>query len=541
MEVAVLLEASHEGTCRACPRPVHAGDRICWVSGWDFVEHEECSDEGKARLAGIEASYAYDSSMVFPVPEGLSYLPFQKAGIAYALSRPEGVGTIFGDEMGLGKSVEAIGVVNGMVGVKTVLIVCPASLKLNWRNEAQKWVVRTVDVQVDAEPLWRISLETSPDTIRIQIINYEEFPNAVRPSSYYDIIIYDEAHYIKNPDSIRGKFARRMARRCKRVLCLTGTPIPNHVIDIFPLLQVCDPTTWDPAGRAPNGTPVEQGFGAGLIPFADRYCNRRLVRFGKKGAPGTHQHWDMSGHSNLDELHDRLRSTCMVRRLKRDVLKELPDKRRQVLVFPLTDEAMKAVEWEKRVWDSQKSVLGDFDGSVEDLAKARGIDFTEMSAARKAVGMAKALLVADYVQNTLSQGDEDGTKILLFAHHDDVISKLVSKLGAYNPAIIRGYTSIELRQAAVERFQSNTDCRLFVGSIGAAGVGLTLTASSHVVFAEESWSHKDVSQVEDRAHRIGQKKSVLVTHIVFDDSLDANMMKKVVAKQEASDAALDRR
>jgi SWI/SNF-related matrix-associated actin-dependent regulator 1 of chromatin subfamily A len=128
--------------------------------------------------------------------------------------------------------------------------------------------------------------------------------------------------------------------------------------------------------------------------------------------------------------------------------------------------------------------------------------------------------------------------VILFAHHEEVIDALLEELREFLPCVIRGYTDEASRENAVKAFQEDTDRRLFLGSIGAAGVGLTLTASDHVVFAEESWSQKDISQCEDRAHRIGQKKSVLVTHIVFDGSLDANMMKKMVKKQEAADRAL---
>ena len=535
----MLFEAPHDGHCRGCDKPIARGTRIAWQKGWEYTLHEACSDEGRARAAGLAASYAHDSDLVIPAPEGLSYLPFQRAGIAFALSRPEGIGCIFGDDMGLGKTCQALGVVNASPDVRTVLVVCPSSLKFNWRNEAERWLVKEKEIQVDPEPFWQTSLETTPPILRIQIINYEQFDKALTPSSAYDIVIFDEAHYIKNPDSIRGKFARRAARRAKRVLCLSGTPIPNHVIDIFPLLQVCDPATWDPPGMV-KGAQVAQGFGAGLFPFAKRYCNARKIQYGR--GPGTKKFWDMTGSSNLDELHDRLRSTIMVRRLKTDVLPELPDKRRQILALPPSARDVALLEKERGLW-SQISpdaldVYDDWEEGVKKLSKQRGVLFEEISHAKKEVGLAKVPYVAEYVRACLDEGLEMGTKIILFAHHEEVLDLLLEELRDYLPCVIRGYSDDAQRELAVKNFQEDTDRRLFLGSIGAAGVGLTLTASSHVVFAEESWSHKDVSQCEDRAHRIGQKKSVLVTHIVFDGSMDANMMKKVLKKQEAAERAL---
>jgi SWI/SNF-related matrix-associated actin-dependent regulator 1 of chromatin subfamily A len=156
---------------------------------------------------------------------------------------------------------------------------------------------------------------------------------------------------------------------------------------------------------------------------------------------------------------------------------------------------------------------------------------------RRLTGIAKVPMVIEHIDKILHE--DIYKKIILFAHHQEVITELFDNLGEYGPAVIRGESSENMRTAAVERFQNNPYCRLFIGSIGAASVGLTLTASSHVVFAEPSWSPKDMAQAEDRAHRIGQKESVLVEILVFDESLDANIMKKVVKKMRVVNEALD--
>jgi Helicase conserved C-terminal domain len=174
--------------------------------------------------------------------------------------------------------------------------------------------------------------------------------------------------------------------------------------------------------------------------------------------------------------------------------------------------------------------------AVEQLRKAQSVAFTEMAAMRRDVAIAKAPIVAAYVKDMLEDGDN---KVIVFAHHIAVIDLLMTELGEYNPVKITGECSQQARQSAVDAFQADPKCRVFVGNIKAAGVGLTLTAASTVVFAELDWTPAGMSQAEDRAHRIGQKDNVLVYHLVFDGSLDATISKRLVAKQAIIDRALD--
>jgi SNF2 family DNA or RNA helicase len=144
--------------------------------------------------------------------------------------------------------------------------------------------------------------------------------------------------------------------------------------------------------------------------------------------------------------------------------------------------------------------------------------------------------VIDHVKNSL---EDNNNKLIIAAHHHDVIDELMEGLAEFNPVKLTGETKEADRQAAVDRFQNDPDCRVFIGSITAAGVGITLTASSHVIFAELDWTPGNITQMEDRAHRIGQTDTVLVQHIVLADSLDARMAKMLVEKQEIIDSALD--
>jgi SNF2 family DNA or RNA helicase len=240
----------------------------------------------------------------------------------------------------------------------------------------------------------------------------------------------------------------------------------------------------------------------------------------------------------------------MVRRLKADVLTELPPKRRQIV--PLSAKAYKTVL--KAETKAQSDIdadiealelardlaeaVGDkaaYDEAVQNLHARHSIAFNEMSMVRHESALAKAPAVADHVDVLLESVD----KLIVMAHHHDVVDLLVERLDEYGVVSLTGRDNQASRQDAVDRFQSDPETRVFVGSIQAAGVGLTLTAASLVVFAELDWVPGNMSQAEDRVHRIGQTDSVLIQHVVIDGSIDATMAHTLVGKQAVIDAALD--
>jgi hypothetical protein len=376
------------------------------------------------HMGTVAASRASAASISVPAPKGLRYLPFQQAGIAYALGRK---GTLIADQMGLGKTVQALGVINADDSVRKVLCVVPASLRLNWLREAQRWLTRSFRFFVAEK-----TTDLPPMEADFVIVNYaklagrgsQAFLKALLAREW-DIIILDEAHYLKNPKAKRtkavlGYWDKRskanvpgLIHKADRRVMLTGTPILNRPIEAQPLLGALAP----------------KEFGHFMY-FAKRYANAHHNGWG----------WDFGGASNLGELQERARGCCMVRRLKSEVLKELPAKIRQVICIP--------------------------------------------------------------------------------------------------PNGMAGVVERE-RQEAVDRFQDDPNVKVFLGNLKAAGVGLTLTAASTVVFAELDWVPANMSQAEDRAHRIGQLDSVLVQHLVVDGSLDAKMAFALVEKQEIADRALD--
>ena len=242
----------------------------------------------------------------------------------------------------------------------------------------------------------------------------------------------------------------------------------------------------------------------------------------------------------------------MVRRLKRDVLTELPPKRRQVVILP-TNGAAKAVAAEREAWEAQETMLTSLRAEVE-LAAASGdaaaysaavamleagskVAFEEISARRHEVELAKVEAVIGHINDVLDTLET--RKVVVFGWHKDAIAATVAGLGAGRCRVITGDTPLDERQDAVDAFQTDAGVEVIIGTIGAMGVGLTLTASCTVIFQALSWVPSDCSQAEDRLHRIGQKNSVTVQHLVLDGSLDARMAQVIVEKQTVADRALD--
>lgn len=475
----------------------------------DVLKYEiQASNEQQSKAAALAASRATDSDAVIPVPDGLAYLPYQKAGIAFAMERRH---VLIGDEMGLGKTIQGIGISNADPLLKRILIICPASLKLNWKREWKKWDIKKLTVGV-------ANSKHFPAT-DVVIVNFDIVKklHSKLIAETWDMLIVDECHKVKNPDALRTQYIMGKKESKKkdkttgkmipvppvqgiaagRNAFLTGTPILNRPIELWTLLEKLDPND----------------LGRNFFSYAKRYCNATQNRFG----------WDFSGASNLDELQEKLRSKFMVRRLKADVLKDLPAKRRQVILLEPDAKGRDLIEKEKQAYENLSMKEGD------------SVALAEMSRLRKEVAVYKAPFVIEHVTDLLETQD----KIIVFAHHKEVVDALMAAFGKQAVKVDGRVTKMEDRQAAVDTFQNDPNVKVFVGSIMAAGVGLTLTASSLVVFAELDWVPGNITQAEDRAHRIGQLNQVLIQHILLDESLDATMIYKIIGKQAVIDQALD--
>jgi SWI/SNF-related matrix-associated actin-dependent regulator 1 of chromatin subfamily A len=451
---------------------------------------------------------------------------FQAAGVAYAIKHPN---VLIADEMGLGKTVQAIAVCN-VTKPSRVLIIVPASLRINWEREWAKFTTLSLDVTIvsGGKPAaW-------PADPQCVILNYEvvgKHRDAIDAVDW-DIVVCDEAHYMKNPRAQRTKAilgdvvtspAKRVLHgvQAARWLFLTGTPILNRPIELFPVVNKLAPGKFD-----------------NFWGFSKRYCAGHRGRFG----------WNHSGASNLEELNGTLRRNGMVRRLKEDVLTDLPAKRRQVV--PLAPNgASKAIANEREVYAAAQEQYKNtvvskelakasddprvWEGALSDLRKAQSVMFAEIAKARVEVATAKIPYV---VEACLNASD----KVVVMCWHHVVVDALRDALAAADIEAVTftGKTPMAERQAAVDSFQTGT-AQVLIGTIKAAGVGITLTASSHVIFAELDYVPANILQAEDRCHRIGQRSQVLVQHLVFDGSLDGNMATALVAKMGVIKQAID--
>ncbi len=822
-------------THKAEIKALGAGFGKTQAGDWELSWWQELSSEVKAqREQSLVDSKAVAADVELPHPEGLDYMPFQKAGIKFALSRTH---VLFGDEMGLGKTIQAIGVINADPEIKSVLIICPKSLKLNWQRELERWLVRpsliligstkpdtqlldclsrfaalnnevrlycsqqsnnvsrtgdepnilgfgTLDPSVGQQFSFadesaktgeilnqvaasvgngdlpssparnnpslpidnssdvgkvfdfggdvhnRSASSVSPESIPsesskmvsgsslsdvkgsgnlphgfpllqslegskqvdvsytrgsghpiiVLILNYDVLSSWQPVTSIitYDAAICDEAHLIKNAKTKRSRIVK--AIKARRHLRLTGTPIVNRPVELYNLIS-------------------DMGEWGSFFSFARRYAQAHNNGYG----------WDFSGAANLDELQRRLRETIMVRRLKSEVLTELPRKIRQVVLVeaetPAQRAAVRAEQKYEAASDNNLAALRSeaekakdqseelYKQAVDNLNEAFRVRFEEMARLAHDTSMAKVPAVIAHIENALEDNED---KIVIFAHHLDVIAglkrglddrpnirkmdgginrskqpsrnedvdgqvsmwhgeigvglepekRIVEGLSSVSPdearsisdasipatgagegegeeardsfranvggfgisnalpiagyspdmgeqgssgeysiygqdrsiegvregqrvgdklesqrdqeqrdarrartadlkssdkiAIITGGSNEAERQDAVDRFQNDPRCRIFIGNITAAGVGITLTASSYVVFAELDWVPGNMSQAEDRCHRIGQTETVLVQHIVLDQSLDARQAKVLIAKQQVIDEGLDK-
>ena len=442
----------------------------------------------------LEKSMSAVANIDIPAPAGLNYLPFQKAGIDF-INHQKNV--LVADEMGLGKTIQAIGYINLNSNIKTVLIICPASLKINWKQELEKWLVRP----------YKINILNGKDLADITIINYESVKKYFNllTSQIWDLLVLDESHYIKNYKAQRTKYItgffesngdkkswiKGLKDYANQKILLTGTPIMNRPEELITQLKV-----------------LNHELAKNPFKFMEKYV--------EKNAWG-----GVIGSRNLEELQYKLRTTCMIRREKKDVLTELPDKLRQIITLPKEilkndNKTKEIVSYLSENWDVATGKL-----------KSSKIPFDEIAKIRHEQAIKKIPYLIEHIENVL----EDEDKVVVFAHHHDVINAIYEKFKDIS-VIATGEQSLKERNEAVDKFQNDPNIKLFIGSTEAMGVGITLTVSQTVIFAELEWRPGDLFQAEDRLHRIGQKNTVLVQYLVIDESIDSFMIHKILDKIE---------
>ncbi|CAE7893940.1 Zranb3 [Symbiodinium microadriaticum] len=435
-----------------------------------------------------------------PVAEEL--LPYQRAGIEFGIRRQGRL--LLADDMGLGKTVQAIGILKQFQCQDPILVVAPSSLRGVWLEQLRRWGgVDPAKVQV----IYAGSTPLDPDASWV-IVSYALLVRQKhllrdargRP---YRFVVCDECHYVKNPEAKRSRAVYAVAEEAKFLILISGTPVLNSAMELFPLLRLLD-----------SRLPDESTFG-------HRYFRSKNNAFGKSN-------W--AGPQRELELHTYLFHKIGIRRKKEDVLKQLPAKRRQTI---LLKEATCGLSWQE-LMALEERLFGNADENEEDFARE------EVQRALKLVMKTKMRCCCDYVKDLLDNGIG---KFLLFAHHRAMMDALESTLqGPLRGRYIRidGSTNQKERPDLVEQFQNDKDCKVALLSMTAMSEGVTLTAAEAVIFAELNWTPGVIAQCEARAHRLGQENSVLVQYLLLEESAtDSRCYRRLEEKHRHAGMVLD--
>lgn len=432
------------------------------------------------------------------IPENQSLRPFQIEGVSMMLKFLNSPikGTYCADEQGLGKTIQSIAAVESLKLTLPTLIVCPAVMRGTWRRELLDWTLGG-KIQV------AFGRKDFPHPLQIKelkylVISYELAVNAlsVLKEINWGALILDEAHYVKNHKAKRTKAVlKELWPKSKYRICLSGTPITRNVVDFYSIFSKFLPTIY----------PKFSDFGARyayprVTPFAITYEGLR-----KDTAP---------------ELSATMRKYFYFRRKKEEVLPDLPAK-----IFKrvtLSDEFL--FKGEQKVATELDAEIAAMLRRLENNEPMPAVS-TSVQGHRRLQGEMKVPAVVAYVKDLLEQD----IPVVLFGYHSNVLDMLIKDLSQFKPVVIRGGTSPKQAQFAVESFQAGKT-NLFIGQINAAGIGITLTASSNVIIAEPDWSPAVIAQAVDRCHRIGQKDSVTVHYFVVPDSIDEEIISALMRK-----------
>lgn len=448
--------------------------------------------------------------LTIDIPLKRKLFPFQAKGVAQGLIYKR---FINGDQPGLGKTTQAIATAVG-AGCKCILVICPSTLKTNWQREwdivaGMKSMILNDAVKTTWHKYYSAGLYT------VFIVNYESLkkyfvhkintPEGKRLTlkhiefkkeiELFDCVIIDELHRCKDGTTQQAKFVMGITKGKEYIFGLTGTPVVNKPKDLVSQLYIIN--------QLQSVTPSYKFF-------MDRYC----------GGNG-------QGAFNLKELNYKLATTCFFQRQKKDVLQDLPDKMRNIILCDITT---------RKEYNDAINDLADYlkqyrmasDAQVE--RSMRGEIMVRIGICKNISARGKMNEVFEYVDEIT----EAGEKVVVFIHQKEIALKLLEH---YPQAVsVRGDDSMEQRQTAIDKFQNNPATNVIVCSIKAAGVGITLTASSRVAFVELPWHPADCDQCEDRCHRIGQKDSVQVSYFLGNDTIDQHIYdiiekKRVVANE----------
>lgn len=446
------------------------------------------------------------------IPLKMTLFPYQATGVAYSLQKKR---VIIGDQPGLGKTAQAIATVMA-ANAFPCLVICPSSLKLNWQREWGMWTDKKAMLLSNKnKDTWPMFAKTEGNLFEtaamahIFIVNYESLKkyfiakidkpegvplrlNHIKFKSTINLfksVIIDESHRCKDLRTQQTKFVKGITHNKEYILALTGTPVVNKPKDLISQLGIID--------QLPKL--------GGYKNFIDRYCE------------------GLNGASNLKELNYNLSINCFYRRNKSEVLKDLPAKMRQVVLCDISTRK----EYKDALADLEDYLKKYKHATDDQVARSmRGEVMVKIGILKNISARGKLADVVEYVTDVV----ESGEKIVIFAHLRDIQKEIYKHFpGAVT---IWGEDDGPTRQRNVDRFQKDPNIKVIICSIKAAGVGITLTASSRVAFVELPWHPADSEQCEDRCHRIGQKDSVQCTYFLGKNTIDEWIF-KIIDKKRA--------
>jgi hypothetical protein len=463
------------------------------VSGGARPTIERLRTEHDAAVEHIRRSRARHADPIDHIAPriGGKLAPFQWAGVRYALDARR---TFVADEQGLGKTVQALTTLEAD-GAWPAVVVCPASLKLTWEREAERWLPHRTRAVVSGRG-------TAAPNADLIIVNYEivaahrEGLSRQRPKA----LVLDESHYCKNPRAKRTHAVRRLAQTLPTGalrLALTGTPVMNRPDEIVAQLRIL-------------GRLEEFGSGARL--------KRRFTGMGAE-----------------ERLHWHLRRTCFVRRLKQDVLPQLPAKRQVVVPVALdNEEEYRLAERDVIAWLREQPLdLKELNAKV--AATLRAERLAQIGTLKRLAARGKLAAATTWIHDFL----ESGEPLIVFAHHEEVQTAILQRFP--DAGHLLGRDSTAARQATVEAFQAGDGPQLLVCSTLAAGHGITLTRASNVAFLELEWTPAAHDQAEDRCHRIGQHDAVTAWYLLAAKTIDETIAELLQGKRGIVGAVTDGR
>lgn len=458
----------------------------------------------------FEASKAVSTSFSVPMGSGIVLREYQAAGVEYMHTRRA---FLLADEMGLGKTLQIVGVLNCLPKAHRVLIICPKSVRNGWWRELNRGLVNKRSVAFAESGIW--------PTADIVVIHYEiafKFEKQIT-EFMWDMVVIDEAHKLRSRKArmTRTILGGRADHKKGLAACvgiqgrikamLTGTPLANSPMDLYPYLRWADRDTW-----------------GSYSDFEREYS---------------------LAHDGHQRLHRKLREWGMLRRLKKDVAKDLPDKTRHLIVVEAhTQDQLAVVTRDRQLVArhesditrvmAEKDFLDDVEGK---LIRALKLPATELTAMRKTTAEALFPDALEQIEDILESKD----KLVVYAHHRDIIHRLVEGLKQFRPVHFMGGMSSGQLATAITTFQRDPACRLFIAALTATGTGVDglQEACSTCLFVEDDWLSVSIDQAEDRLHRIGQHSPVDCYHMALEGSIGIRILKVSMDKRRIADRVVD--